>query len=213
MYLSDVLEEEGDLVKQLALADEIERRSSGWTGHDFFDQKLYAAYVRWHAGRLDEAHFRSVRDDLARREGWFDSHSFNAWWVFYAERATTPAEGIEALALLPDAGAPSNLNTLFQARTLGHVYLLAGRSQEALPYLRAGATSCRILPFSQTPRAYPALWIREQVELGQALEQTGDTTGACDAYRVVLDRWKNAKPRSVSLEKAKERSKALACNK
>jgi hypothetical protein len=47
--------------------------------------------------------------------------------------------------------------------------------------------------------------------LGQALEQTGDKAGACEAYAYVKRRWKNAKPRSVSLEKALDRSKALDC--
>jgi eukaryotic-like serine/threonine-protein kinase len=45
------------------------------------------------------------------------------------------------------------------------------------------------------------------------LEQTGDTPGACAAYAVVMDRWKNARPRSVTLDKAKERSRALSCPK
>ena len=54
-------------------------------------------------------------------------------------------------------------------------------------------------------------WIHAHVVLGQALEQTGDTPGACAAYAVVLDRWKDAKPRSVSVDTATARSKALSC--
>jgi hypothetical protein len=47
--------------------------------------------------------------------------------------------------------------------------------------------------------------------LGQALEAKGDNAGACEAYGFILDRWKNPKPRSITVEKAKERTKALAC--
>jgi hypothetical protein len=47
--------------------------------------------------------------------------------------------------------------------------------------------------------------------LGEALEQTGDKAGACEAYGVVLDRWDHAKPRSVTVDKARARVKALGC--
>ncbi len=53
--------------------------------------------------------------------------------------------------------------------------------------------------------------IRASYFLGQALEQKRDTAGACAAYKVVLDRWGNAKPRSVTADKVKERVKALGC--
>jgi serine/threonine-protein kinase len=49
------------------------------------------------------------------------------------------------------------------------------------------------------------------LDLGQALEATGDATGACGAYRKVLARWGNAKPKSVTADKARARSKALRC--
>jgi hypothetical protein len=55
------------------------------------------------------------------------------------------------------------------------------------------------------------MWVH--LWLGQALEAKGDGRGACDAYGVILDRWKNAKPRSVTLEKAKERAKVLSCGR
>ena len=45
------------------------------------------------------------------------------------------------------------------------------------------------------------------------LENTGDKPGACTAYGVVMDRWKNAKPRSIVLEKSRARAKALGCPK
>jgi hypothetical protein len=52
---------------------------------------------------------------------------------------------------------------------------------------------------------------RASFHLGQALEATGDASGACAAYRVVRDRWGAARPRSVTAERAKERMRVLAC--
>jgi hypothetical protein len=91
--------------------------------------------------------------------------------------------------------------------------LLAGQPQMALPSLRRGAASCAIFPTAATHRAYPVWWMRAHEMLGEALEQTGDKSGACEAYGVVLDRWKNPKPRSVTVEKARERVKTLACGR
>jgi serine/threonine-protein kinase len=47
--------------------------------------------------------------------------------------------------------------------------------------------------------------------LGQMLEQTSDRDGACAQYASILARWGNAKPRSVTADRARARSKALAC--
>ena len=41
----------------------------------------------------------------------------------------------------------------------------------------------------------------------------GMTDEACAAYATVVSRWGNAKPRSITGEKAKERIRALACGK
>jgi hypothetical protein len=49
--------------------------------------------------------------------------------------------------------------------------------------------------------------------LGDLLEKKHDTPGACAAYARVLSRWGHAKPRSVTGDAAKARSKALGCDK
>jgi len=82
--------------------------------------------------------------------------------------------------------------------------LLAGKIDEAIPFLRKATTRCvgMLAPFQQT---HAHLW------LGQALETKGDTKGACSAYKVVLDRWGNAKPKSLTADQARVRTTALAC--
>jgi eukaryotic-like serine/threonine-protein kinase len=57
----------------------------------------------------------------------------------------------------------------------------------------------------------PFLHTRAELWLGQALEDTGDKPAACAAYRVVLDRWGGASPRSVTADTAARRVAALQC--
>jgi serine/threonine-protein kinase len=71
--------------------------------------------------------------------------------------------------------------------------------------LRAAAASCSAL---QAPIDHT----RAQLDLGRALEQTGDAGGACAAYKIVIDRWGAAKPRSVTADFARVRRRALACH-
>ena len=49
--------------------------------------------------------------------------------------------------------------------------------------------------------------------LGEALEAKGDKDGACVAYGEVLVHWGNAKPRSVTADKARAHMKTLGCSK
>jgi len=202
----ELLEEEGDLQRALDVADEAERRGAGWTGN-IWALPVAIATVRNRAGRIDDAEFRRVLDGASRG----DPRPYA--WAYDLERLQTREQASDAFALWPDADVPSLLSPIEQAAFLGHALFLAGRTQEALPYLRGVTTTCSVMPTADSIRAYTVLWMRAHVELGQALEQTGDTAGACAAYAPVLDRWKNAKPRSVSLEKAKERSKALGCKR
>jgi eukaryotic-like serine/threonine-protein kinase len=89
---------------------------------------------------------------------------------------------------------------------IGRVYLLANLFDDAIPYLRRAVANCEVLqsPFEHTHAA---------LDLGRALERKSDTPGACDAYAKILARWGHAKPRSVTADAARERSKALSCSR
>jgi hypothetical protein len=54
-------------------------------------------------------------------------------------------------------------------------------------------------------------YVRAHLWLGEALEQTGDAAGACEAYKDVVRRWSRPRPRSVTVEEAREHLKALGC--
>lgn len=53
--------------------------------------------------------------------------------------------------------------------------------------------------------------LQDRLLLGRVLEETGDRDGACAQYAAILFRWGNAKPKSVTADKARARSKALSC--
>ena len=55
------------------------------------------------------------------------------------------------------------------------------------------------------------LFLRANLLLGQALEQEGDTGGACAAYAKVPARWPHPVPRSVTVEAATKAVKRLHC--
>ena len=87
---------------------------------------------------------------------------------------------------------------------MGQVLLLAGRVDEAVPHLRRAAGACYGCDYTPSHQL-AAEW------LGEALEQKGDRTGACESYAEVLAHWGHARPRSVTADKARARSKSLGC--
>lgn len=127
------------------------------------------------------------------------------WTNAFAMPAETVDEAKAAIALLPEYGGsfPPVIEAYPDALAdLGRVRLLAGEDEAAMKSLRLVVANCDILE-------RPLTIIRAREQLGEALERTGDKAGARDAYRAVLARWGNAKPKSVTAEKARSRLKAL----
>jgi serine/threonine-protein kinase len=129
-----------------------------------------------------------------------------SWILGYAFAATTEAEGIAAAAAAPKPMPRVHSNQFHREgiEAAGRVLLLAGRAAEAVPLLRAATATCSALEV-------PVEHTRAFAHLGDALEKTGDTAGACKSYKAVVDLWSAAKPRSVSAETAKARRRALKC--
>lgn len=86
----------------------------------------------------------------------------------------------------------------------GHVLVLAGRLADAIPFLRRSSANCFLLD-------EPFMHLHAQLDLGRALDGTGDVAGACEQYSAVLARWGHAKPRSVTADEARARAKSLGC--
>lgn len=160
-----------------------------------------------------EAERLSATARMSRRDAWLRDWEARVtpvarnylWMHAYASTAYSAEEAKSALDVLSRQAPlpPFRPETLADAY-VGRTYLLTGRTDDAITWLGQATQSCAALqfPFEQT-RAF--LW------LGQAKESKGDTKGACGAYRVVLDRWGQAKPKSVSAEHARARVSALGC--
>jgi serine/threonine-protein kinase len=166
---------------------------------------MYGIAVR--AGtRRDEDRRAAVAEWTKLWDGIEGPLHLQSWELGYALPVETAAEADAALAIAPTP-LPRLHSNQFHREGLeanGRTLLLAGRTSEAVASLRLAASACSAL---QVPLEHT----RASFHLGQALEATGDVAGACAAYRVVLDRWATARPRSVTSERAKERAKALAC--
>jgi serine/threonine-protein kinase len=210
--LLDVLEERGDWRRALAEAEGFERKAAAWTRDAPWGVPLRLAFLRYEARRMDDVALDGALEELRRRYDGAYSWEPRNRIVPEGYLLLTSAQATRALARLGDVGASHwEPQMSWAAASLGRIYLLAGHPAEAIGPLRLAAQACTILT---TPDSGNTIWwMRAHVLLGQALEQTGDHAGACAAYAVVLDRWKNAKPRSVTLEKAKDRSRVLGCSK
>jgi eukaryotic-like serine/threonine-protein kinase len=148
---------------------------------------------------------RRARDDELAR--WVSSrgNAFSAWVMAHALPAVTEGEANDALAVAPKVLAGSLLVRGIPDAAIGKLLLLARRPADAVPHLTMAAASCLAVfePFAHT---------RAHLDLGRALEEIGDTDGACRAYDVVLSRWGAATLKSVSADAARARKRAL-CKK
>jgi tetratricopeptide (TPR) repeat protein len=123
---------------------------------------------------------------------------FYIWATYYAIPARTEVDGREAIDALARYGGRAQ--PLMQAKAwagqIGAVYALAGQYADAIPPLETRVELC-----SQLDNIAAAM--RAQYLLGLSREKTGDAAGARAAYDRVLAHWGNAKPRSVTADKAR----------
>jgi serine/threonine-protein kinase len=158
------------------------------------------------AGAISEAQRAAQRADWLTAWRAKTSAAFlgDLWLSAWAMPAGSHDDGVAAVDALPGLGGPPVFAATFASQGhVGHAYLLAGRVGDAVPPLKAGAASCTVLGDNL---ANTHAWH----DLGVALEPS-DHAGACQAYGVVLARWGHAKPRSLTADDARVRSKALGC--
>jgi tetratricopeptide (TPR) repeat protein/predicted Ser/Thr protein kinase len=198
-----------------AAAEDYLERADAWhlEGWGFDDDRLAMLSVERASGSLSSTAFAAQRDawlEKARAiDGWRSKGNQGTFWLNAYGSFLDPQDVATALPSLQAYQA--DLDTLFNHTTgndlgIGRAYLLGGRVDDAIPYLTRAASSCLALrePIAHTQAHY---W------LGQAHEKKNDAAGACAAYRVVLDRWGHAKPRSVTADQARERARVLGCVK
>jgi serine/threonine-protein kinase len=118
----------------------------------------------------------------------------------------TREDADDAVARLPELLPLTPEWTTNGDAILGKAYALAGRYDDAIPHLRRAANACLALEM-------PVDVTRASLLLGDALAAKGDPEGACAAYKVVVDRWGAARPRSITAEQAKRGMGKLGCRK
>ncbi len=206
--------ESGSLVQASAAATSFLQRRDAWESdaraEDWAISEDPTGSMLWtlqHAGAL------SPEEASKRRAAWLvawearvqtTAHNF-LWLHQWAAGVETADDASTALAALPRFSPlpPHKPKTLADAYA-GRTFLVGGRVDDALPYLRAATRSCAVLDF-----AYDGT--RARFDLGRALEAKGDAAGACAAYASVRARWGAAKPRSITAERAKAQMTALRC--
>jgi eukaryotic-like serine/threonine-protein kinase len=199
-----IYNETGRSREAVKLADDYLKRKDVWVGASAVRPlSMLMLRTMLHAGALSKDAFTHARTEwLAQGPKVGDADPGRLWLSAYTgalEQREEAEEALAAFAALPQGALSPRLIRRFSAR-IGQTYLLAGRVDEALPYLRPEIRPCRAP--GENPPYYP---------LGQALEQKGDKEGACSAYTAVVDRWGDGKPRSVTADKAKARIRALGC--
>ncbi len=157
------------------------------------------------AGRATDA---DVVRERERFENAWKSSIGRPWvWAFeYGTTVRTKEQARHALDSMPAGWDPHAfpLSYLRSQAWIGRLFLLSGEPARAVPWLQGAARLCDVVDD-------PLLLTWAQAWLGEALEQTGDTKGACEAYAVVLKRWGKATPRSITADAVRKRVRALTC--
>jgi hypothetical protein len=209
-----LLEEMGDVDGALKVADDYVQQSSAFIAPDGFIVEVQRLAMLRQLHRVSDSEYQKAMADVrVRLEQWLpagmpasDRHR-DVWMGLNRSFAAETPE--QAAADLADV--PSDF-LWFNQILVGKRYLEAGRLEPALRLLRSSAANCDFtVPLQDEWWQDTFMKVQSYLLLGDALERSGDKTGACAPYASVIAQWKNAKPRSVSVEKALERSKALGC--
>jgi len=180
---------------------------AAWSPNPEGDRSIDALVALYREGTLSRAAFVAARSEWLAHPppvGRYGMTPGTRWVTAYADAVVTPEDAREAIAALPAHHAlpPDRVRMPYEDEAIGRMYLVAGRVDDALPFLRRAAASCEASEF-------PLQHTWATFELGQALESS-DVPAACAAYQVVLDRWAVA-ARSHTAYRAHERRLALGC--
>ena len=201
------LDEAGQTERALAVADGYFKRLPVLMSDTPSSARRMALTIRRRAGRIPDDEFRATREAWAREDmaKAAPGQANLVWFSYYGQPASTPSDAREALAALPQySPLPPYEGSVYHERVMGHVLLLAGRVDDAIPHLRRAVSGCF------DPNFIPSHQYAAEM-LGEALEGKGDIPGACAAYGEVLAHWGSARPRSVTADAARAHMKTLGC--
>ncbi|WP_394824560.1 protein kinase domain-containing protein [Pendulispora albinea] len=181
------------------------------SGADYYEPVMLASALG--RGRITTATWNEASDTWERAA---QMTPFERWALRWGSAAGGGIDVHHAVRLAPAADSAKMEPFGYAAAHIGlieayegRLYLEARDPARALAPLQSAAQSCQGLE-------QPFLHARTHLWLGLAKERTGNPRGACDAYRVVLERW--GTPRgsapdatSVTWREAAARSRALGC--
>jgi eukaryotic-like serine/threonine-protein kinase len=134
------------------------------------------------------------RELVQRRSDWLQAEKRRAnearttaldpwvsWATVYGSFAETREEAIEALAEAPK-DKPGPRGGLFVDFTIGKTFALAGRSDDALPFLSRVTSTCSTFDA-------PMQIAKAHLLMGQILEAKGDIPGARAHYERITESW------------------------
>ncbi len=126
-----------------------------------------------------------------------------AWSCTFAFAVSTVSEARAAVTKLDELGIHGTPQRVGGA--ISRTLALAGREELSRPLLRRLTVPCTLM-FTNTLN-----WAHAHLYLGEFDDQHGATTSACAHYAKVLERWGQAKPRSVTADEARAHSTKLGC--
>jgi hypothetical protein len=191
LYL-DLLDEAGKTDEAGRVATDLRRRLPGLptdpAGEDFAiatSPLPFLLHAQFRAGLVERPEVRREREAWLR--GWEQRTKpfFRPflWSTGYACCVDTAADATEALDAMAQLGPIPPFRPLTASNLdIGRTYLLAGKPDAAVSYLKKAAHGCAALRF-------PVATVRAQLYLGEALESQDERAGACEAYAAVLSRW------------------------
>jgi serine/threonine protein kinase len=152
---------------------------------------------------------RLERDDGGVAQAGAVSDILGAFAVPNAIELVDSADARAALALIENNGGLPNLSRIHvddfydgcdRLLNLAKLQLAAGQASLAAQTLQKAVGGCT----SRVSPPYHSL-------LGVTLQRLGEQQKACASFATVVERWGQAKPRSITAEKARARAKELHC--
>jgi serine/threonine protein kinase/tetratricopeptide (TPR) repeat protein len=217
VFLSAEVEQEaGHRDRAAALAKEFLGRKEAWQNSPVVHDYTLAddltppimTFVR-HTKSMPDAEYEATLEAWRTRwkKGLRGDYRPYLWVYGYAPTVETREDAAAAMAVYPEYAPipPFIPNGALPFATVGRTFWLGGHEAEGIEKLEVAARGCDTV-------VRPVLWVHAHAWLAEAFEEAKDVAAACKEYGVVLEHWGAARPRSVTADQARVRSRALGCD-
>jgi serine/threonine-protein kinase len=202
--------EAGESARAIAIARDFVRAAAGVANSFADDPRIDAWCIMHRAGALSTVEWEEkVRlwGQSNRYDSGLGHRAFQRWLRADVCGVSTRDEARQVIRRNPSPNEVERARLTAEipiAEQLGRLFWIAGDLDRAIPLLASAAHSC-----------FGYSHVLEQMhahhELALALAERGDVEGACASEQVVVERWGNARPRSVTANAARDHMRALGC--